>query len=384
MEKIKYTLRFNRKNKLNKNGLAPIQIECYLNGKRKYFDTKIKVSPQNWNEKTKTIKGTPNAVNQNVLISEMVRKMENYEIERLNNGKSINLDMLHNAFNSFKNSTFSDFALAQIEKSTRKESTKTVLKTTIVHLNQFNKNLSFSDIDFDFLKSFEKHLKNKGLHHNYISQNMKNIRTFVNLAINNDLMNINQYPFRKYRITTKKTDKEFLLPIEIEQLENLKIGNKALEYTRDLFLFSIYTGLRYSDVISLEYSNIITIEGKKWLIKNQQKTGDVVKIPIQILFNGKPLNIINKNFKIGSRTLFKYISNRSVNNHLKKIIQLAGIDKKITFHNARHTTATYLLAKNVPIHIVQSILGHSKVSTTEIYTHLIDSTVIDVLQSVNF
>lgn len=384
MEKIKYTLRFNRKNQLNKYGQAPIQIECYLNGKRKYFDTKIRVTPSQWNEKTKTIKGTPNAIQQNALISEMLRTLENYEIERINNGKAINLAMLSNALSSPKNNTFNDWCAWQIEKDTIKQSTKKSLLQAVKHLNNFNKHLSFSDVDFDFLKSFERYLQGQKLQPNSVATYLRLIRKFVNLAINSDLMNINQYPFRKFKITTKKTDKAFLLASEIEQIENVVLTDKKLKYARDLFLFSVYTGLRYSDIITLRPSNIVTINGQKWVEKKQQKTDEKIMIPIYLLFNGKPLKIIESNYIFGSMQVFKFIRNDTLNRHIKQVCELADIEKHITFHSARHTTATYLLSKGVNIYVVQKILGHSKIDTTQIYTHLIDDTIINSLRSVNF
>lgn len=64
--------------------------------------------------------------------------------------------------------------------------------------------MSFSDIDFDFLKSFEKYLLEQNLKANSVATHLRLVRKFVNLAINSDLMNINQYPFRKFKITVKK------------------------------------------------------------------------------------------------------------------------------------------------------------------------------------
>ena len=385
MQKIRYTLRFNRKKKLNKHGQASIQIECYLNGLRKYFDTKIKVAPSQWHEKTKTIKDTPNSIQQNSIIKEMIRELESYEIGLINAGKVCTLDMLENAFAYQNNNTFNKWFKLQLEKETTKESTKKVLYTVLNQLNNFNSNLSFSDIDFKFLKSFERFLIDKDLKPNTISIYLKAIKKFVRLAVNNDFINSNNNPFKSFKISMKKTEKAFLLPFEIDIIENLNLENyKHLKYTRDLFLFSCYTGLRFSDVMTLEINNIQTIDGKKWLVKNQQKTDEKIKIPIYLLFDGKPLKIIQKYFMLGSKTLFKSITNNTININLKRVFSLAGIDKPVTFHSARHTTATYLLSKNVNIFVVQKILGHSKIDTTQIYTHLIDETIINGLKNINF
>ena len=176
MQKIRYTLRFNRKNKLNKHGQASIQIECYLNGLRKYLDTKIKVTPSQWHEKTKSIRDTPNAVQQNSIIKEMIRELESYEIGLINSGKVCTLKMLENAFTFSKKSTFNKWFELQIEKEITKESTKKNLKTTLAQLNSFNSNLSFSDIDFKFLKSFERFLISENLKPNTIASYLKDYK----------------------------------------------------------------------------------------------------------------------------------------------------------------------------------------------------------------
>lgn len=292
--------------------------------------------------------------------------------------------MLENAFTFSKKSTFNKWFELQIEKEITKEGTKKNLKTVLAQLNSFNSNLSFSDIDFKFLKSFERFLIGKNLKPNTIANYFKIIKKIVRLTINNDLISIHSNPFNAFKISMKKTDKTFLLPSEIDIIENLNLDNKSLEFTRDLFLFSCYTGLRFSDVITLEPTNIQMIDGEKWLVKNQKKTDEKIKIPIYLLFDGKPLKIIQKYFKLGSKTLFKSITNGTINVNLKRISSLAGIDKHITFHTARHTTATYLLSKGVSIFVVQKILGHSKLDTTQIYSHLIDETMINSLKGVDF
>lgn len=389
MDKIKYTLRFNRKKQLNKEGLAPIQIECYQNGKRKYFDTKIKVSPSHWNEKTKTIKGTPTAIQQNKHISELVRSLENYELQKLNEGKYFSLDMLDEVFKNPKYTSFNDFMRVCIENSNNRYSTKRGHFYSLGVLNQFNKNLSFSEINFEFLKEYEKYLKQRRKGGNPIKINSVNrhfaiLKTYVKLAINNDFINISQDPFRKFKAQTEKTEKTFLLPNEIEELESLKIDCPRLDYCRDLFLFSVYTGLRYGDIMDLNKMNIVTIEGKEWLIKEMQKTKEKVKIPIYLLFNGKALNIIKKYWSLDFYNCFKYIHNITLNKSIVSIMDMLNINKKITFHCARHTTATYLLYKGVSIFVVKNMLGHTQIQTTQIYSHLIDQTIINELESVNF
>ncbi|WP_407509144.1 site-specific integrase [Elizabethkingia anophelis] len=395
MDKTRYIIRFNRKNRTDKQGLAPIQIECYLKGKRKFFDTKIKAKPQDWNEKRKELTANhPNATKLNKRISEIIRDLENYELDRLNTGKSFSLNMLENVFKNNSFNTFNDFMLLEIENSNLNQRTKLAHLTTLHRLNNFKKTIHFTDITFEFLHDFERYckrltIKEKGksprkLAHNTIWKYFKNLKTYVNLAINKELMTVDQYPFRKFKFTQKETDKTYLLPHEIELIENLKVEDAHLKYIHDLFLFAVYTGLRYSDVMSLEKTNIVFIDNKSWIIKTMEKTDEKIRIPIHTLFNGKPMDLIRKYWDLGRTECFPYLTNQYVNRGLKVIIKKAGISKPVSFHTARHTTATYLLYKGANMTTVQKILGHKKITTTQIYGHIMDMTIENDLKAINF
>ena len=397
MNKTRYIIRFNRKNKLDKHGLAPIQVECYLNGKRKFFDTKIKVRPNEWNEKTQSIKPIhPNAINLNKNILEFVRTLEAFELERINNGKPFTLSMLNDVFQSKKISTFNEFMRVEIEESNLSERTKKAHRTTLERLNDFKKNIPFDNLNFELLHDFEKYCKKiriaeKGkapqpLKHNTIWKYFKNLRTYVNLAINKEYLTLEQYPFRKFKFTAIQTEKTYLTPYEIEQIESINLDSTdPLNVIKDLFLFSVYTGLRYSDVFSLEYKHIKTIDGKKWIIKDMEKTNEQVRIPIHTLFNGKPYEIIKKYTTLSRSQCFQSLTNQYINRQLKKLIEKhTDINKNITFHTARHTTATFLLYKGANITTVQKVLGHKDIKTTQIYGHIMDMTLENDLKAINF
>ncbi len=395
MNKTRYIIRFNRKNKTDKQGFAPIQIECYLNGKRKFFDTKIKVKPKDWNDKTQSIKPThPNAINLNKNIAEFIRNLEAYELERINNGKPFALSMLDNLFGAKKISTFNEFMAVEIENSNLTTRTKQAHLTTLNRLNEFKKNISFDMINFELMHDFEAfcnkiRITEKGtekpLKHNTIWKYFKNIKTYVNLAINKEYLTLEQYPFRKFKFTAVETEKAYLTPYEIEEIESLVLDETdPLYYVKDLFLFSVYTGLRYSDVFSLEKKHIVTMEGKRWIIKNMEKTKEKVRIPIHALFNGKPYEIILKYWDLGRSECFRPLTNQYINRQLKELISLTNIDKNITFHTARHTTATYLLYKGANITTVQKVLGHKDIKTTQIYGHIMDATIENDLKAINF
>lgn len=390
MYKINYKLVYNRKNRLQKNGTALIQIECYQNGKRFFISTGIYIIPKLWDAKNFKIKSDhPNSNKLNKQISDKIASLENAELDFLNKGKKFTLDHLRefNAGNIALN--FTDFMKSEIEKNKVTEVTKKGHRRTLDVLTEFKKSVEFSDINLGFLSDFERFLYKKGFSVNTVYKYFKNIKSYVNLAINLELMDINQYPFRKMKIRQIDGKRDYLTPQELELIENLDLTGKgeAISKIRDMYLFSCYTGLRFSDVVQVCKENLQDIDGAIWLIKGMQKsqingdaeTQQIVRLPIYQLFNGKPLDILNK-YTSDRKYYFDDYTNQFVNRTLKDIADDAKINKKLTFHTARHTQATYLLYKGVNITTVQKLLGHKKVATTQIYGKVMDMTVINDLQ----
>ena len=148
-----------------------------------------------------------------------------------------------------------------------------------------------------------------------------------------------------------------LTPEELEQLESLNLrGRRTLQRTLDMFLFSCYTGLRFSDIVSITRENFLIIDDKVWLIYSSIKTDVNVRLPLFLLFDGKSLPIYER-YKNNPWTLFDMpaSSNSNVNKQLRRICKMANIDKKVSFHTARHTNATLLLYNGANITTVQKL-----------------------------
>lgn len=123
------------------------------------------------------------------------------------------------------------------------------------------------------------------------------------------------------------------------------------------------------------------IDGHEWLCLNSMKTGVKLNIPLYILFSGKALRILHKYDNI--EKLAALGCNSETNRILVKLAVSAGIEKKFTFHTARHTCATLLVHQGVPITTVQRLLGHTSVKTTQIYSEVMDETMIKDLMRAN-
>ena len=192
MNKIIYSLVYNRKKSLNKRGVALVQVEAYLNRKKKYFSTKVYLRPDQWDAKKLLVKNHPNADALNRLIYEFMAMIEKRD-----------------------KSSFIPFFKQEVMTSGLKESTKRNHLSTLALLQDFKKNVTFSDLTFEFVSSFEYFLQSKGYHTNTIAKHMKHLKRHINVAINKEYMDIQKYAFRKYKIKTVENGHTHLAPEEL-------------------------------------------------------------------------------------------------------------------------------------------------------------------------
>ena len=344
MDKIIYSLVYNRKKSLNKKGMALVQVEAYLNRKKKYFSTKVYLSPDQWDFKKRMVKNHPNADAINHMLYEFMAEIEKKELGLWQQGKQISLDSLE-------------------------------------LLRSYKKDVSFSELTFEFISSFDHYLQQKGYHTNTIAKHMKHLKRHINVAINKEYMEIQKYAFRKYKIKSVENNHTHLSPEELGKIESLELGGRftKLEKTKDAFLFCCYAGLRYSDFTNLSPENIVKMHQETWLIYKSVKTNTEVRLPLYLLFEGKGIEVLNK-YQDDLADFFKLRDNSNVNKELLIIAKLSGLNKRISFHTARHTNATLLIYSGVNITTVQKLLGHKSVKTTQVYTNIMDITIVRDLE----
>ena len=374
---------FNRKKNLNKRGMALVQIEAYLNRKKKYFSTKVYLKPDQWDAKRRRVRNHPNAEALNRMIYEYMAEIEKKELGMWQQNKSISLDALKDALvtSPGEEESFLAFFRKEILNSRLKESTKQNHLSTLELLRKYKKDISFTELTFEFISSFDQYLQSKGYHVNTIAKHMKHLKRHINVAINKEYMEVQKYAFRKYKIKSVENKHTHLSPDELYKIEKLKLGDKyeRLEKTKDAFLFCCYAGMKYSDFVNLTAENIVKIQKDTWLIYKTIKTRIEVRLPLYLLFKGKGLQILNK-YQDNLSDFFKLRDNSNVNKELLIISRLAGINKKVSFHTARHTNATLLIYNGVNITTVQKLLGHKSVKTTQVYTNVMDMTIVRDLE----
>ena len=383
MEKISYNLVFNRKKRLNKRGMALVQVEAYLNRKKMYFSTKIYLKPEQWDAKRKMVKNHPNANVLNRMLYENIAAIEQTELGLWQQGKSISLDLLKNSIDKplSNGRSFLTFFKEEIANSSLKESTRQNHLSTLELLQEFKKEVLFTDLTFEFVSSFDNYLQSKGYHLNTIAKHMKHLKRYINVAINKEYMDIQKYAFRKYKIKSIEGSHTHLAPEELHKFENLQLTGRytRLQKTKDAFLFCCYAGLRYSDFTNLTSANIVEFHQETWIIYKSVKTGMEVRLPLYLLFEGKGIQILQR-YKDDFNSFFKLKDNSNINKELNILAGLAKIDKRVSFHTARHTNAALLLYNGANITTVQKLLGHKSVKTTQVYANIMDITVVRDLE----
>jgi len=170
-----------------------------------------------------------------------------------------------------------------------------------------------------------------------------------------------------------ETKREFLTWEEVEKISKTKCDVKKL---KEAFLFSIMTGLRWSDIIKMTWSEVRGSDSEGWYVRfQQQKTKDYEVLPIT-----KPAReLLGKNGEPDQRVFIGLRYSNYTNIALSRWMKVSGVDRAITFHCGRHTHATLLLNQGVDIYVVSKLLGHKNIRTTEIYAKVSQNKKIEAI-----
>lgn len=385
MQKICFKLVLNRENNLNTDVLYMVEVEAKLLSDKVYLPTNVFLRPKHWNHfQQEVVSSHPNHELLNRFLQEIMLKLEWKELQMWKNNTPLTLKQLLMSNNECKevdSPSFINFCSEYIRVSRKRESTKKNLMTTVKVLSSFNPNTSFNDITYEYIMEFEKFLFDRRYKINTIIKHIKHLRSFYNEALNRKLIRNGEDAFKRYKMLKGEAKYTFLLPGELNKLENLALigKNRKMRHTLDAFLFCCYTGLRYSDFCSLTKDNLVIIDNKVWLMYKSVKTEVETRLPLYLLFNGKAISILNR-YEGEMEAFFRINSNSCIDKELKKIKTLAGINTHISFHTARHTNATLLVYKGVNITTVQKLLGHKNIRTTQHYADILPQGIVNDLE----
>ncbi len=266
-----------------------------------------------------------------------------------------------------------------------KEGTRKHFKTLHNYIIAFLQNelkvndIFLSTLSYSFLVKFENFLLSNRcpsrtkLSRNTAVKHIQRLKTIINLGIRLDWLA--KDPFKAYICSYDKVDRGYLTQHELDAIEKKEITIPRLQLVRDLFVFSCYCGLAYIDVIDLDMDQVaIGIDNERWIFTTRGKNDNLVKVPL-LPTAARILDCYSVDPRSLNRgKIFPKISNQKLNAYLKEIATITGVNKNLTFHLARHTFATTVtLSNGVPIETVSKLLGHSQISTTQIYARVIDN-----------
>ena len=383
-----FSIRFlAQKGKCNAEGKAPILARINVNGEVVHFSTKFRIFPDRWNSADgRTLHLTKEEKNIDAMLDDYRALVITRYNEMVLGGAMVtaakikqsvlNLDEKSVKLLDVCDKFIEDYHQLVLSKAvTRCTYQRYVL--TRQRIAEFMAgrygvdDLPLADINHSFIKGFDLHNRNQhAAANNTAARFVKHFRTMFNLALHNGWARTD--PFTNYKIHFEKVNRGFLTQEEIDRISSREFTNKRLVVVRDMFLFSVYTGLAYIDVRSLTQNNIqYRADGTVWIVTARQKTN----IPVHVMLLDTPLAIIEKYGGLGKKgRLLPIPSNQKVNDYLKEIAALCEIEKNLSYHLARHTFATTItLANGVPIETVSKILGHTSIKTTQIYARITDT-----------
>ena len=385
------------KSKVLKNGENPLMIRICKDGKRKFQSLGISVNPKHWNfDRNKPKIDCPN---RELILKIILQKEIEYQkqiLELKSDEKEFTASTLIAPKVKRKTKSVHEFYNEIIKEleSANKIGNARIYTDSYNSLMRFAENkldIPFSHIDTDFLKRYEKWLRNNQCADTTISLYFRTLRSAYNKAIDEKYVKRADYPFDEFKVSKFDitTEKRAIPKEAIKQIIDLDLNNESnyMKLSRDLFVFSyLCGGINFTDMANLTLNNII----KERLVYIRQKTHKKINIPLsadtlqiiekyRYLSNGYIFPILNTDVHITETQKYnrKKKALKSVNYYLKKLSANTRIDTKITTYVARHSFATVLKRSGVNVALISEALGHSDLATTQIYLDSFENEQID-------
>ena len=242
------------------------------------------------------------------------------------------------------------------------------------HLKQFVRtkykveDIPLNQLDLPFIEAFALYLRVEcKMQPETVNGRIMLLQKVVRVALHRGL--ITRPPFFGYKPEKCKVKIKSLTAEEFERILSTPIERPTLMFVRDMFVFSTFTGMSYSDVRKFTWKNLVKEEdGSLWISMFRQKTDT----PFNVKLLDIPIQIIEKYRGMGKDDkVFPMIALTNIDTRLKIVAKLCGIDKPLAYHVARHTFASQLcLSQGVPIETVSQMMGHRDIHTTQRYARV--------------
>lgn len=260
-------------------------------------------------------------------------------------------------------------------------------KTTIDWMEKCYPALSFEQLNMNFVNDFAGQLESHGLSANTVAKHVGHLRLYLLRAARAKLIGNEWLDGSLYIRKRQPYKHSYLSSEELQRLEAMplnRLGRQSKIIVR-AFLFCCYSGLRFSDVVRLSREHLSYTENNLWLRIRMKKTGNTIQIPLTSLFNQKGALILKESEQeqLSDNSRFFPIHDASyANKVMKQVTASLGITKHVSFHTSRHTFATECLAHHISMEVIQILLGHQSIRTTQVYAEMSWHTLVQTLQQV--
>lgn len=382
-----------RRGRTNEN-MAPLHCRVTISGQRYEIPMNIYVSPSSWSAAAQKALGkSEQSKNVNRSIEDLKMNIDETVTKLRAKNYPLNIENFKLMFNAHENEYSTISKLFEyheiIEKKKFRENTFVGYNITKNHLISYIK-IKYHTSDYDiaaidkafvneffaYLQGFNRQDKKKLCTVNGALKHITRFKKVMNMALANEWITRN--PVCLFKAKRNKVDVGFLTAEEVKAIETAKLPLNLI-LSREIFMFAVYTGISYIDMINLTNENLtIGIDNTLWLNYRRQKTGVRVSLPLL-----EPAQAILEEFACFNThhpdsPIFPKISGQVINRNLKKIAKAANVNRRVTYHIGRHTFATTItLQQGIPLETVSKMLGHTNVTTTQIYAKVIDSKVME-------
>ena len=387
------------KQKTLKNGEHPLMIRVCKGGKKKFKSLGLSVHPDHWDFKTNRPKSK--CPNRELILKTILEKEAEFQKEILEltsmQKEYTASSLIASKTNQTKAKTVEEFYNELIEYFllADKLGTAGTYKYSLGSIIRFRGrgDMLFSDIDVSWLRRYEQWLRDSKCTEVTISFIFRTLRSAYNKAIAAKCASKSSYPFNEYKVSKfdVSTQKRAIPKEAIKKVMAVDLSEEKfyIQFSRDIFIFSyLCGGINFTDIAGLKLANLTDNK----LVYLRKKTKKKISVPlsdealqiIQRYATGKtkPTDYIFPILDAGHKTEVQRCNRvhkvlGKVNPALKKIAKLAGIDVNLTTYVARHSYATVLKNSGVNIALISETLGHSDISTTQIYLDSFENSQID-------
>ncbi|MBL1280383.1 MAG: site-specific integrase [Fluviicola sp.] len=365
-----------RKDKMNQGGLSPIYLSISLNKKKFKLSTGQWLEEKDWNfDQSAPKRKFPNLKRKLRLD---VMNLEDFFLEKTARNEFVTPELIKNYYKGEDDYDFYVYFDKFLKSKSKKvrHSTMKSYHGTYRAFKEFKSDLLMAEIDLKLIKRFDSYLRDDiGLADGGAWNRHKNIKAVLNKAKEDGVLNSN--PYDRFSVKRPKSKNHFLDEDDLMSISVVPWLSESLELTKDRFLLSCYTGLRFSDINTLKWEHI---QKDGTIRKLMIKTDKYITLPISPVAKA----LLDKYKGLGLETVFPRISNQKVNKGLKKIAELSEVRLDLTFHVARHSFG-YLLGKSgVNAFKIMELMGHAKINQSVVYVNANTSDLEDAMKNVPF